>query len=276
MPCHQRNAYVVVGRAARRFELKESAARWSAALTALVAALAAADLTFVSIGRWWADRPMLAAVVTGVLFLSLTVVLVDAILERLRARELRRAIALPLGPLLFRIGSSDLSETRTYLDEAPTPLTRPTGEPWHGNKDVTAALRTLEDVALDMADAAREVRLELFLGGSDVASLYQAALKVGTACHNAVRAIRNLEASQTHLIDTMTAEFARADPYARYLESLWSSVGRAYNSLVRALAAFEEAAYRDLGEELRRPGDALSGASSTIRFKVPEPLKKFD
>lgn len=58
-----------------------------AACIGLLIGLSAADLLITGLGRWWANRPIAAATVTGLLLLAVTVLVVQALLDNLEARR---------------------------------------------------------------------------------------------------------------------------------------------------------------------------------------------
>jgi hypothetical protein len=68
--------------------------------------LAASDALSSDVGRFWTERPMFAAIVSGGLLLLLTVLVVDALLETRRARGTRRVLVAAYSDLTTRTFSA--------------------------------------------------------------------------------------------------------------------------------------------------------------------------
>lgn len=58
---------------------------------ALLVGLGVADLLVGGFGKWWAERPLAAAGLSGLLFLAITVLVVEALIEHVDARRLTPA-----------------------------------------------------------------------------------------------------------------------------------------------------------------------------------------
>ena len=67
-----------------------SRAAGAALAAGTIAGLLAAELTVQDIRRWWAARPLTAAAVTGVLLLALTLLVVEAVVDKLLLRAEQR------------------------------------------------------------------------------------------------------------------------------------------------------------------------------------------
>jgi hypothetical protein len=103
----------------------------AALVSAVVLGLIALELTDVRLRRWWAGRPLTAAVVAGLLVLLLTLLVVDQLIRKRQVRERSRAVAAQVAILMGQAtrsadavsavldGSGDREATgdelRTYL-----------------------------------------------------------------------------------------------------------------------------------------------------------------
>jgi hypothetical protein len=101
-----------------------------------LAALAAADAIVAEAGRYWDNHSMLGAAVSGVLFLALTVLLVEALVEYVDARRLRPAGCMavksfldlaaerrgPVGGLRYSLSHSFATDSPPLLDDPKQPL----------------------------------------------------------------------------------------------------------------------------------------------------------
>ena len=162
-------AFVVVVWLARRGGLRAHEAKLGGAFAGVLVALAAGDLFIDDLRDWWADRPMLSATVGGALLLGLTVLLVDAIVERSRAREVRRTLAHPVVHLLNVAGSGDLHAARQNIQAVPF-LDRPErpAMAWTELPETENGLSGLELGAQQVTTTVGQLRLEFLAGGTDL------------------------------------------------------------------------------------------------------------
>src|SRR5687768_10539144 len=112
-------AFVIVGVLASRGGLRHHEAMLGGGFAGILVALAMGDLLIDDLREWWTRRPMLSATVGGALLLGLTVLFIDAIVERTRAREVRRTLAHPVVHLLNVAGTYDLHAARENIQAVP-------------------------------------------------------------------------------------------------------------------------------------------------------------
>jgi hypothetical protein len=214
--------------------------------------------------------PDASATVGGALLLGLTVLLVDAIVERSRARELRRTAAHPVVHLLNVAGSSELHAARENIEAVPF-LGPPTtnGKAWTELPATENGLSSLELAAQKVATTVDQLRLDVLAGGADLFGVYEAALESAARAKRALNAVSEYRANvrpEDTAILRSGPPFGESEKRVEYVEWLWNEVGRAYNGLASSLQRLKATADTDLGPELDRVRGVVPGEG--IRFRI--------
>ena len=153
--------FVLVTRYANGLRLGEDRAIAGGLFSGSLVALGLAHVIVDGLGPWWADHPMLAAGVSGALLLGLTVLLIDALVDRNRARQWSRTLFPPVWRQLRKLAVSGLSQTRVDLQAARW-LSGESPQPW---TDHTAAgLQSLSDAAQEVKAAVADIQPALLAG----------------------------------------------------------------------------------------------------------------
>jgi hypothetical protein len=119
----------LVGVTAHRASLQSWQWVTGAALGGCLAGLAAADLLIDGAGPYWADHPMLAAGLGAVLLLGLTIVVIDAAIERGNTLRRREAAKTPVKRVLERADEAHCTlESALRGDSSDAAVVREAGE----------------------------------------------------------------------------------------------------------------------------------------------------
>ena len=247
---------VLVGGLVRFIELRAGLTGWrvpvGAVLSAMLAGTVAADFSVPGAGEWWSVHPNAAASATGLLLLAVTVLVVEAVLERvLRASEARRwrtAAAEAVGAVLDAAAGDKGTEFSRL---------RPPGQWISGPPDPSEA----EDLRANLREAHERLRR----GVLDVAPVLTATdelhelydLAVGAAA--AIAELRAALSAWLETHETLSEEIRSVDRFdeedfaQRFpeLRDKWTHVKVEWNKLVSHLEALEREAERDLGVEPR-------------------------
>src|SRR5215210_1325740 len=208
-------AFLAVVALAYHVRLRDTEAFLGAALAGVLVSLAVGDLLIEELGRWWSARPMFAAAIAGTVLLGLTVVLVDKVLERSRARFWRRVLAQPVAHVLGSLGLGNINDARWAIEKVRWQVPAEEGHEaaWTHRPETEEALSALDAAAAGVVAAVNRIRSELLMGGEDAAGIYSAALKASTAAEWAMRRVAQFRDNGT---DEDGILFRSGSPYGDY------------------------------------------------------------
>jgi len=231
----------VAARVARRVRARRHVTVTGALCVAVVVALAALDISEPQIGRWWANRPMLAALVNGSLFLVLTVLFVEVIVERF-GHERSRVSGRVGCHLVFDTVAHYGKLTQAALEATPAWSSEPWGaddyESPIPSSQVRGALVALaeaaEDLHLGIERASTNVGFSMVAAGLDNAHLHLQILvmSAGGFEKRVVRAVHEVDRRET----------------ISQTSSNWSFISRGWQDFLLTVSTFDETCMSDLGD----------------------------
>jgi hypothetical protein len=253
-------AGVAVDQTATRLGIRDARSQLGSVLVGVIFSLAAGDLLIGGLGRWWGDRPMLSSGVSGLLLLGLTVLLIDKLIERSRAGQLRSIVGGRVAYLLWAITTGSLPSAQGAIEDATNELLASDSLPpaIYSDAIVADALKLLASAAAELAEATKSVAPHLMMSAEYTPKTYGAMTGLDDVARGAPPRIeRQRKEQERYPLRTGTpGSLDRRN----YVASVLGSTRDEYNALVAAARKFEGAAHMEYKAELVKEGMNISAA----------------
>ena len=219
------------------------ASRWrtvAAAVTGgLLAATVSSEVVFESVGTWWADHPSTGAIVTGALLATITLLVVEAVvqraLDRAAARRWRLAAGAAAGAVLDAVAGAMRAQLHAVWAQSEF------------------AMDPANKTAVDMREAVSGFASAISVPVIAAAPVLTATERLHEIYEHALRAAR-AAAEYEAIVDAFAWQYLPQDPDADPHElseegqSLWwDAVAGPWQTLRAEMQAFARAARQELG-----------------------------